>query len=277
MENNLNKKEWIKTGIFIGFWVLVALISFFWLAKLASDEGNFTWIYNALDEKRTTVTQLMGVTAGSSTAITMLPGDAGTPIAEQLADLSGYFIFIMALVCFEKWMVTIAGTLAFKILIPVACLLFIVSKLFSKDGKLAEAGIKIALVGLMMFAIVPASVVLTAAIDDSYQASIQQMIEEAENENAQIQNTIGEEEDDTIIEKLFKKVQGGVTGTLKKFENTLNQLTEAIAVLLVTSCAIPLGVLIFFLWLIKLITGVSLSLPWFKASKLMPKKGIDLG
>ena len=276
MENNLNKKEWIKTGIFIGFWVLVALISFFWLAKLASDEGNFTWIYNALDEKRTTVTQLMGVTAGSSTAITLLPGDAGTPIAEQLADLSGYFIFIMALVCFEKWMVTIAGTLAFKILIPVACLILIISKLFSKDGKLAEMGIKIALVGLMMFAIVPASVVLTAAIDDSYQASIQQMIEEAENENAQIQNTIGEEEDDTIIEKLFKKVQGGVSGTLKKFENTLNRITEAIAVLLVTSCAIPLGVLIFFLWLIKLITGVSLSLPWFKASRLLPKKGIDL-
>ena len=46
----------------------------------------------------------------------------------------------------------------------------------------------------------------------------------------------------------------GVTGQLDKFENTLNRITESIAVLIVTSCAIPVAVLIFFLWLVKLLT-----------------------
>ena len=93
---------------------------------------------------------------------------------------------------------------------------------------------------------VPASVLVTEKIDESYQASIQQTIEDTRNDNQQIQDTVGEEEDDSVIEKMFNKVKGGVNGQLEKFENTLNKITESIAVLIVTSCAIPIAVIIFF-------------------------------
>ena len=112
----MKKVERRTTVIIIAILVAIAIISLFWISGIASSEDSFQGTYNALDEKRTNVTELMGVTAASSTAISLLPGDAGTPIAEQLADLSGYFMFILAEIYLEKWMVTITGMLAFKIL-----------------------------------------------------------------------------------------------------------------------------------------------------------------
>ena len=252
--------------------VAIAALSFFWIAGIASSEDTFPKTYASLDEKRTTVTELMGVTAASSTAISLLPGDAGTPIADQLADLSGYFLFILAAICLEKWLVTITGMMAFKILIPIGCLALIAARLFF-GGSWREFGIKLILFALMIFAIVPSSTIVTEKIDESYKASMQQMIEDARQDAAEVQDTAGNEEDDGILEKLFSKVQGGVKGTLDKFENTLNKLTETIAVLIVTSCVIPIAVLVFFLWLTKLITGVSLQLPDGRLSRKFGKFG----
>ncbi|MBQ9016237.1 MAG: hypothetical protein IJ109_09015 [Firmicutes bacterium] len=252
-----------KTIILIAILVVIALVSLFVISGIASSEDSFTGTYRALDEKRTTVTELMGVTAASSTAISLLPGDAGTPIADQLADLSGYFLFILAAICLEKWMVTISGVLAFRLIIPISCGILIAARIL-KNETWRVVGIKLICFALMLFAIVPASVVVTEKIDASYEASIQQTIEDTRNDSRQIQDTIGEEEDQGVIEKLFDKVKGGVSGQLEKFENTLNKITESIAVLIVTSCAIPIAVIIFFLWLVKLLTGVSIEIPYGK-------------
>ena len=99
MEQKKRKQEIIITGIIIGVLFLAAVVSFAWISGIASSEDNFSGTYAALDAKRTTVTELMGVTAASSTAITLLPGDAGTPIAEQMADL--YYHLMVMMVCKE--------------------------------------------------------------------------------------------------------------------------------------------------------------------------------
>ena len=255
-----------KTIIIITILAAVALASIFLVSGPASSTDSFSGTYSALDAKRTTVTELMGVTAASSTAISLLPGDAGTPIADQLADLSGYFLFILAAICLEKWMVTISGLMAFRFIIPISCGILIAARLW-KNESWKVIGIKLVCFALMLFAIVPASVVVTEKIDESYQASIQQTIEDTRNDNKQIQDTVGQEKDQGVIEKLFDKVKGGVAGQLEKFENTLNKITESIAVLIVTSCAIPIAVIIFFLWLVKLLTGVSVQIPYGKLKK----------
>lgn len=284
----MKKVERRTTVIIIAILVAIAIISLFWISGIASSEDSFEGTYKALDEKRTNVTELMGVTAASSTAISLLPGDAGTPIAEQLADLSGYFMFILAAIYLEKWMVTITGMLAFKILIPVACGILILAQiiayraggsiseadersLFAISDKWKEVGIKLILFGLMIFAVIPVSGVVTEKIDASYQKSVQQTIEDTRNDAKQIRDTVGQEKDENVVERLFNKVKGGVAGQLDKFENTLNRITEAIAVLIVTSCAIPLAVLAFFIWLIKLLTGVNITIPRLRASKLIGK------
>ena len=289
---SLSKRK--KDIIIVVILLAVAAVSFFWIAGVASSEDSFTGTYQSLDQKRTTVTELMGVTAASSTAISLLPGDAGTPIATQLADLSGYFMFILAAIYLEKWMVTITGMLAFKILIPVACGILILAQiiayraggsisetdetsLYAMSDKWKEVGVKLILFGLMVFAVIPVSGIVTERIDASYQQSVQQTIEDTRNDAQKIRDTVGEEKDEGVVERLFNKVKGGVAGQLDKFENTLNRITEAIAVLIVTSCAIPLAVLAFFIWLIKLLTGINITIPRFRASKLLGrmKMGLD--
>ena len=259
-----------KAVIIVAALAVIGLLSLFLISGYASSEESFPSTYAALDQKRTTVTELMGVTAASSAAISLLPGDAGTPIAEQLADLSGYFMFILGAICLEKWMVTITGMLAFKILIPAACLILILAHLFFGETW-KSVGIKLICFALLMFAIVPASVVVTEKIDASYEASMQQMIEDTRNDTEQIQ-AAAEKEDSNALEKLVNKVKGGVSGQLDKFENTLNRLTESIEVLIVTSCVIPIAVIVFFIWLIKLLTGVSIQIPNMRISKMAWRK-----
>lgn len=265
MELNLSKKTLIICSVLL----IAAVLSFFWISGIASSEENFTGTYGALEEKRINVTELMAVTAASSTAISILPGDAGTPIAEQLAGLSGYFLFILAAICLEKWLVTITGMLAFKIIIPISCLLVIAAMLFA-NSTLKVVGVKLICFALIMFALVPASVVVTQKIDENYQASIQQTIEDTKKDNQEIRDTAGQEENENRLTALFNKVKGGVSGQLDKFENTLNRITESIAVLIVTSCAIPIVVLIFFIWLVKLMTGVNIQM---KSERFLPGIG----
>ncbi len=290
----MKKNDRLKLVIIIGILAAIGLFSWLYLSGVASSEDSFQGTYASLDEKRTNVTELMGVTAASSTAISLLPGDAGTPIADQLADLSGYFMFILAAIYLEKWMVTITGMLAFKILIPVACGILILAQiiayraggsisetdetsLYAMSDKWKEVGVKLILFGLMVFAVIPVSGIVTERIDASYQQSVQQTIEDTRNDAQKIRDTVGEEKDEGVVERLFNKVKGGVAGQLDKFENTLNRITEAIAVLIVTSCAIPLAVLAFFIWLIKLLTGINITIPRFRASKLLGrmKMGLD--
>ena len=114
------RSRWIALGAA----VLVALISFFVVGRYASDPAFYAKTVAALDEKRETVMKLVGASTGSSAAVSLLPGDAGTPIAEKLVDLSSDFLIVIAAIYLEKYLLTILGFTAFKVLIPVACLLF---------------------------------------------------------------------------------------------------------------------------------------------------------
>ena len=73
--------------------------------------------------------------------------------------------------------------------------------------------------------------------------------------------------DGNIIEQALDKIAGGVSGLLKKGEQLLNQFIESIAVMFVTSCLIPIAVLMFVLWLVKVMFEVQINVP-----RELPKK-----
>ena len=73
---------------------------------------------DTLQGKQETVLELTAVSAAASTAITVLPGDVATPIADKLADLSGYFLIVL-----EKYLLTITASATFHVLIPLSCAL----------------------------------------------------------------------------------------------------------------------------------------------------------
>ena len=103
--------------------ILAALLSAFVLSKYAASPEFHQKTIEALDEKRTTVMELTAASTAASAAITLLPGDTATPIAEKLIDLSSYFLLVICAIYLEKYLVTMTGYAAFAVLIPLACVL----------------------------------------------------------------------------------------------------------------------------------------------------------
>lgn len=242
--------------------VLALLLSLLAASKAASPEFHQGTLA-ALDEKRATVMELTAASTAASAAITLLPGDTATPIADKLADLSGYFLLVLCAIYLEKYLVTITGCAAFQILIPLACMLWIVYAVFRRDA-CRRAAVKLLAFGLAIFLVIPASVGVSNLIENTYAASIQSTIDSAKKSTDLIEedSAAQEPEDSGLLSGLLSqagKAKDAITGVGEKVEQVLNNFIEALAVMLVTSCVIPILVLLFFLWITKLLLGADLS------------------
>ena len=218
--------------------------------------------------------ELTAAATAASAAITFIPGDAGTPIADKLADLSSYFLIVVCAIYLEKYLVTITGLAAFKLLIPIGCILLSLCFGFKKDlGRT---------IGLTIYLVVPVSVRVADLMDATYGASMENTIASAKQATDEIkgeadtQSQESSSSDDggksSFWSGLVDKVENTVTGAKVNLENTLNRFIEAIAVMLVTSCVIPILVLLFFVWLVKLVLGVNITLPQIGKKKKEGKR-----
>ena len=306
MEFTYDKKKWIGIVALL----IIAILSFSVGAKYAAAPEHHKATIAALDEKKDTVLELTVAATATSALITLLPGDVGTPIAEKVADLSGYLLLVLCAVFLEKYLVTLTGYAAFKLFIPAACVLFAGNVILENRsvGRLAR---KLLAFGLCIFLVVPASVKLSDLIDDTYHAQIEMTLEEAKGTQKILENESGK---DTEVQQNEGKTsqnveQGtqlngnqsanpsagqsgnqnsGVAGLwekakdalgsaketvtsavenvtlsseelLQKIEHSLSRFVEAIAVMLITSCVIPILVLLVFFWLIKVLLDVDVS------------------
>lgn len=252
---------------------IAALLSFFLIADIASSPETHSSTIETLDKKKDTVMGLVGASGASSTAISLLPGDAGTPIAEKLVDLSSDFLVVVAAIYLEKYLLTIIGFFTFKFLVPVGCVLLIAAlALRERDyigWALVQIAFKIMVFGLAMYMVVPVSVFVSGMIERTYQASIDETIENAEQTNAKIEEAANEEQGEgqdlwttiTQIPETIAQIPDGVAELVEEGQKALNDFMEALAVMIVTSCVIPLLVLLFFLWLVKVILGVNIDMP----------------
>ena len=277
MENEKQKKI-----LFALIPMVIALLSFFVIARFTSSTEFNAKTIQSLDDKKTTVMELAAASTAASAAITLIPGDVGTPIANKLADLSSYFLIVLCAIYLEKYLVTITGYAAFKILVPIACVFFSGYLLWRKEI-LRVVAQKFLLFGLAVYLVIPASVKVADMIETTYASSIESTIETAKQTTDEIESETGESgqvDDKSSNEKsqsdsdsdskenaggffsgLFNKVQEGVSTATANVENVLNNFIEALAILLVTSCLIPILVLIFFVWLVKMLLGLNIDIP----------------
>lgn len=88
-------------------------------------------------------------------------------------------------------------------------------------------------------------------------------MEETVKEAQDITNEIEKNTDSegNIIEKALSKIKDGISGLLEKGEELLNQFIELIAVMLVTSCLIPIFIFLFMIWFIRMLFGVQINVP----------------
>lgn len=252
--------------------VVITLISIFGVSKIASSNEFHTKSIQELDEKKVVVLELTAATAATSTAIALVPGDATTPLANQILQLSSYLLIVVGAILLEKVLLTLTGYIAFTFLIPIACLLYGIY-LFAKKDILRSLAIKLAVFGIVIFMVIPISIQISNLIEDTYQESINQTIEEAKNiENeSQKENTNNESEEATgwnaftsKAKEIVSDVGDNVSEWIHKGEKALSDFIDAIAILLITSCVIPILVLILFVWIVKIIFGISIPIKEIK-------------
>lgn len=217
--------------------IIIACISFFGLAKsYSSPESKINKeTIKYLDEKKTTALELSASATAVSTLITLAPGDDGTPVANKLMDLAGYFLIVVSAIYLEKYLLTILGALTFKWLIPV-------------------------------------SVHVSKMIYSTYQESIDATIDEAndladESEAAKDDDKDSKKSKDSessFIDKAkdaVNSVKNTLSVTADSVKNMVNKFIDGLAVLIVTTCLIPVLVIVFFIWLVKLVLGSAISSP----------------
>ena len=252
--------------------VVITLISIFGVSKIASSNEFHTKSIQELDEKKVVVLELTAATAATSTAIALVPGDATTPLANQILQLSSYLLIVVGAILLEKVLLTLTGYIAFTFLIPIACLLYGIY-LFVKKDILRSLAIKLAVFGIVIFMVIPISIQISNLIEDTYQESINQTIEEAKNiENeSEKENTNNESEEATgwnaftsKAKEIVSDVGDNVSEWIHKGEKALSDFIDAIAILLITSCVIPILVLILFVWIVKIIFGISIPIKEIK-------------
>lgn len=265
------KKETVVLAAQVLAPVLIALISLFLLAPHFSDVESYSETIAALDAEKENVVQLTGASTAAAAAITLLPGDICTPIAEKLMDLTKDFTIVLCAIYFEKYMLTVVGYFVFQWLVPMSCLAFLLSAL-AKLGWLRSLAIRSFIFGICVFLMIPVSVKISSLINTAYQDSIDATISSAQESAQEIQGASEgadeQDEEKNIFEKLFDKAEESVSAltqdigeVTERLKGTVDRYIDALAVMIVTSCVIPIVVIIAFLYLAKSLMGIDIRLP----------------
>lgn len=216
--------------------------------------------------------------------------------------MAGYMVIIYVAIIFEKYLLTIMGFLAFKVLIPVGMGMQAVRNILGKekDSALHKLSLRLMLLGILFWLLVPTSAIVTNMINDTYQESKAvgyEILEDTgidEDDVAALEEEMSETEADSgdgesksifavgealgsLADKIggtAKSVGKAASDKIDQFQNALNQLIEAVAVMIVTTCVIPIAVLIAFILIMNAVMGLSVPIPTAlpKASKLIKRK-----
>lgn len=268
-----NKK--LQIGMIIVL-VVLALLSGFVARPHYADTKTWDSTIEVIDQKKGNVLALTTSCVALSAGITALPGDTGTPVAEQLAQLSGNLGIVLAVLYLEKYLLTILWSVGLGILIPFALVLFAVSLgihgRWSTSAVVRRVATRVLVVAMISMALVPASVWVSQKVDETYQVSIEQTEQKA-TEASKTSSTKSEKKSESTENKnVLEQLTDGASSLLTSVTDSAKSMTdevvqqvtdliEGVIVMIVTSCVIPLLVLAAFLWLGHVLLGIDISGP----------------
>ena len=226
-----------------------------------------------LEDSQNTIMKFSGTTIATSLSLSALPNDFASPLASTVSDLNTYFIFIFAVLFVEKLLVIEGIKIALAAIIPAACILYIASLVFEKEG-FRKFGKKLLIVGISVILVIPISTHFTEKVCADYLAYVDETIEEADAGANKINELMTEDaEDATFFDKLtdaFKTAITDVNDLLAYFKNVVKKFVNSQAVMIVTTFVLPMLVMLLFRWLLTEL--FALHLPEPKVSIKLPKE-----
>ena len=260
--------------------VVLALISFFVFSGIFSNPETFKSLFQVLDEKKNIVMGMSVSSISISNAISFIPGDAGMPLANQFADLSKWLVLITIFLYLEKYLLTTAGLILFRYVLPITLIGFAIN-LFANQNWINIILKKILAFGLVLFLVVPTSIGLTKMIDETHEKTLEMSIEELietdledmseeevkdetqqSSEEQMWYNKISSFFKDTVdtIKDTAEDLSQSAKNTVQKALNAFNNYVEAIAVMIITSCVVPILTFMLFMTLIKSLLNINFDM-----------------
>ena len=295
--------------------LLIAIVSFALLSNYASSDKMHSNTIATLQAKQDKVLQLSAASTAIAAGASLVLGDRAVAVSNKLLDLTGYFIIILSAILLEKYLVTTMGLVSFKILVPIACIIFSIFTIIDREN-IRKFAAKLMVFAIVAFLAIPFSVVISNVIESTYGNTINKTIEVSENIKDELElysdnnaidaskenvNSNNEKEDvieennlaknnGNVLENIGKSVEEFVSGAKEKATSTLgnvvktvtgkakewidklttqlNNMIDAIAVMIVTTCVIPLLVIVFLIWVAKMLFSINVDIDAKKIPKL---------
>ena len=253
---NLSKKAILCHAVAVLLLVAIALVCIVPIRQHVTAPETYAHSIKSIDDKKAAVMGLSAAAAAAATAVAAIPGDATTPIAEQIMETSSYLLLVVCVLVLEKSLITVIGGAAFGLLLPAACGLLCVWLFFRKDW-LFRIALKLAAFALLVALIIPVSVRVSDLVYEINQSTVEQIMEDAAESDAD--NAAVKQE--TWWETATEKLKNGAADVKDGAQKILNKFIDAIAIFIITYCAVPVLVLLAMLWLVKIFFGLSIPVP----------------
>lgn len=244
--------------------ILVGVFSFFVIASWLPNTGFILDSLASVEESSNTVMKFSAATLSTSLAISALPNDFATPLAGSLADMNKYFIAILVVLQLEKLLLLWGVKLAFEGVIPAACVVGIAAVVSQKDG-LRSFAARLAVLALAAALVVPCSTwfsgYVAADLTDYVERTIADTEGGADKLNEAMEDKDGEK---TIFEKLsdlFQTAIRDMSNLMTHFQNTIRRCMNAIAIMILTNCVMPLANFFILRWVLAETFHVTLPIP----------------
>lgn len=243
---------------------LIAALSFF-VATAALPESAFVKdSLESVEDSGDTVMKFSAATLSASLAISALPDDFATPLADSLADMNLYFVAILVVLFLEKILIRYGIQAAFAILVPLACFvggLFVVTR----RTLLKSLAVRLCVLALAAAFVVPCSTGITGIVASDLTAYVNDTIEETEGGAGKLHEAMEDGAGDkTIFEKLsdlFQTAIRDLSDLMLHFQNTIRKCMNSIAILILTNCLMPLLTFFVLKWILRELFQVAIPMP----------------
>lgn len=257
--------QYFKKIIAVILLLLIALFSVSVLTKTSTNPERYEQIVKSIDEKKATVTTITIAADTAAIALAAIPGDSTTPLADKIMDISSYLIIVIGALVLEKVLLTSFGYVSFSILIPLACAILILF-LISNKASLKVLGIKVAVLALILVNVVPLSMKVSDYIYDANKDTVNQVSDVEEYDEFSTAPTTQNDNQSWLSQKLNgvkEKVQTSTKSAVDTAKEVSSKFVDAVAILLLTTCVIPLLVVMIILWAVKFLFGnvIPIQLP----------------
>ncbi|GMO45892.1 MAG: hypothetical protein Ta2B_27110 [Termitinemataceae bacterium] len=260
-----------KPIIVICFAFLSALVSIFLITSAAQNKFLTNYLNNKLDKQVLTASGFFASATAASIAISALPGDTGTALSNQLANVGGFFLAVMGAIAFEKILLLISPFISFSIIIPVSALFYILYILLKKEW-LKKLCIKSIFYAFIVFLIVPFSLFLSFVVETKLLSRQIELSQQTIQKEVALIDSAQEEiikDERAWYEKVGEKIKQTASSlgvwvadktqsVLKSAQRTLTNLINALISMLVTTIILPLCTVFIFAGITKKIFALNI-------------------